>query len=476
MSTLKQYARLPTHIVEDHNEALRPILRSIATKHLPFSNNLLIHFDSHPDLLIPANLLKSEVFDKEILFDRISIENWIMPAVFAGHFDTIVWIKPPWSNQIQDGVYRFSIGTDRDTGFVKVSSELLYFVSEMLYCSLDQLDDKRDIVLHVLTVGDKTMENQVSVGEKKEAHVRDELKGGRHPKEDEDKDSDENSYSKELKTIQSAIDEHNGVYVLDVDLDFFSTLNPFLDLHRNVNMYDRLSSIYHFELDTLRNQTIEDNQNRRRQQIEPLEKLFRTLDALRDPSAILEQISELSQNIADEDRRKSVQSLVIDLIKATKKSHYQTDADVTGDSQKRIKPVLGTGIPKDIRSSTAGDESTVLEKEPKTTGDTNSEFPKEAKTNMDDIDWLIIHDAGCTWDSSTQVLPHHPSTDDEIRTTLYHATTFLDNFVPPTLVTVARSSLDDYCPPDKVDFVQELFCAYMRSKYESLECILHYQT
>ena len=41
------------HVVEDHNEALPHIYRAIASKRLPFSGNILLHFDAHPDLLSP---------------------------------------------------------------------------------------------------------------------------------------------------------------------------------------------------------------------------------------------------------------------------------------------------------------------------------------------------------------------------------------------------------------------------------------
>lgn len=44
---------LPVHVVEDHDEALPHIYRAIAKKWLPFRGSVLLHFDSHPDLLSP---------------------------------------------------------------------------------------------------------------------------------------------------------------------------------------------------------------------------------------------------------------------------------------------------------------------------------------------------------------------------------------------------------------------------------------
>ena len=38
-------------------------------KHLPVENNTLIHFDSHPDMLIPQDLTSEESLDKYKLFE-----------------------------------------------------------------------------------------------------------------------------------------------------------------------------------------------------------------------------------------------------------------------------------------------------------------------------------------------------------------------------------------------------------------------
>ena len=74
----------------------------------------------------------------------------------------------------------------------------------------------------------------------------------------------------------------------------------------------------------------------------------------------------------------------------------------------------------------------------------------------------MIHDAGCTCDDSE--LPHHPSTSEEIQDLIRSTNAFLltimdqktSNQIHPTVITIARSSLDDYCPPDQVDMIQSL--------------------
>lgn len=405
------YSRLPCHIVEDHNDALRPILRAVATKHLPFEGNLLVHFDSHPDLGIPQDLRSHEVFNKEVLFERLSIENWIMPAVFAGHFSTIIWIKPPWSNQIEDGEYRFYIGIEKCSGAIKVTSDLLYYVSEMLHCAEEDLDEKKSVLLYVITIGDSRMVNE-AMPRRLDKHSDNQIIDNCISiSGDQRTDSKLQTLAHIHDRVGHLIELHKNTYVLDVDLDFFTTMNPFLDSHKNVNMYDRLKNIYKFDLDTSNGQTIEDNQLRRTKQIKPLASFFEALDKISDHGSIQKKLAVLLENILYTEDRESLRSLVTDMITQEQKL---------------------------------------------------------------DIDWLLVHDAGLTYDSSTQILPHHPSTDDEIRTLMHDATSFLDKFVSPTLVTVARSSLDDYCPPDKVDFVQDLLCGYFRSKHEHIECLKHY--
>ncbi|XP_076044171.1 misexpression suppressor of ras 6 isoform X2 [Oratosquilla oratoria] len=372
--SLNKYSSLPVHIVEDHNNALYHMLRAIGSKHLPFDGNLLVHFDSHPDLLIPDDLKASEVFDVNLMESKLSIENWILVAAYMGHFKKIVWVKPPWSNQIEDGDYKFVIGKEKDKDCIKVSLPCLYFISELLYCKEEELEEKKDVQLFVRTM------------------------------------SFEPAQQTWFSKINELIQESSGYYILDIDLDFFTTLNPFIAMHSEVNMYERLKNIYKFILP----QGTSDYykfQDERRSQITQLREVFDKLDELRNgEEEIGTHLESVASVVTKTELRQALVSLIIDL----------------------------------------------------------------DKTCSDDVDWGIVHNAGCTCDDPKSELPHHISSEEDIRKLAGNLDKMLSAIKEPTLVTMARSSLDDYCPPDQVDMVEEEICNVLQ-KHHQIECLPHYK-
>ena len=54
-----------------------------------------------------------------IVFRNVSIENWIMPLIYAGHIDVILWVKPPWCTQIEDKSIHFYVGKCVSTGTLR---------------------------------------------------------------------------------------------------------------------------------------------------------------------------------------------------------------------------------------------------------------------------------------------------------------------------------------------------------------------
>ena len=61
-----------------------PIFRCVGAKHLPVNGNAMIHFDSHPDLLLPNGITAQDMANVYMLYEKLSIENWILPACYLG--------------------------------------------------------------------------------------------------------------------------------------------------------------------------------------------------------------------------------------------------------------------------------------------------------------------------------------------------------------------------------------------------------
>merc|ERR1740124_1394848 len=92
---------IPLVVCEYHQEVLQYIHRLIARKKLPFNSIKMVHFDSHPDLSYPHRLSADDCFNKEKMYYDLDIADWILPLMYAGHIDHLIWVKPPWANQIE---------------------------------------------------------------------------------------------------------------------------------------------------------------------------------------------------------------------------------------------------------------------------------------------------------------------------------------------------------------------------------------
>ena len=137
--------------------------------------------------------------------DAVSIENWILPAAYLGVVSKIAWVRPAWSGQIRDGLHRFKIGHTADDGEERVRVTCLesYFLSEGIVCREEDLLDARDVELLVVELG-----------------------------------SDD--------CIARLRDFAGPEFLLDIDLDFYSTRNPFLNMYERADMYQKLKRIYTF--------------------------------------------------------------------------------------------------------------------------------------------------------------------------------------------------------------------------------------
>ncbi|NXN23857.1 CE022 protein, partial [Nycticryphes semicollaris] len=414
------------------------IYRAIGSKHLPASNISFVHLDSHPDLLIPVNMPADTVFDKEALFSELSIENWIMPAVYAGHVSQVVWLHPPWAQQISEGKHDFLIGKDISTTTIRVTGTDHYFLSDGLYVPADQLENQKPLNLHVICINPTEASNsqeengKVTSAKRLKLNTDDIASTTSASSSVAPGDLDHSTASLKKKEVQNASAPNKGetssecsapgcecpirevvkdvcqvlkkgvAYVLDIDLDFFSVKNPFKEMYTQTE-YELLQELYNFKKPH-RNATEEG-----------------LLDCVENRVHQLEDLEAAFADLCDSDDEETLQKWA---------------------SYPGMKPLV--------------------------------QLVHSLKTRMESPDYEMVHQAGLTCDYME--LPHHVSTEEEIEGLIQSVKVLLKDMPKPTLVTVARSSLDDYCPSEQVDIIQEKVLSLLGSVYGTLDVHLDYSS
>lgn len=338
----KKFNKIPIFIVENHNDILELILPSLANLYLPFQNNMMIHFDSHPDCCINRQMPATTVYNRSLLLETLSIENWLIPLTYAGHINEIAWIHPKFANQISDGSYQFSVG-DFD-GKICVSSNLDYFLTDGSFKEDELLQNKKDVKLTVAQVNE---------------------------------------------SLAELVDD-NRTWILDIDLDYFSTLNPFLSIYPEANTHERLKEIFKMDKNYDQNdpKNIANFVSERNRQLEFFDTVFQHMA----------QNGSLEKYKLEDESMKDKFELVKELIDSLC-HHY----------------------------------------------------------SIYDIDWFVVNDAGCTIDDEQHQLPHHESSEDEIKEMIEKFEKFLKCLKKmPEMVTISRSSSDGYTPNHQVELIQQM--------------------
>lgn len=320
------------------------------------------------------------VYEKEKLFETISIENWLMPAAYAGHFKKLIWVKPPWAKQMTDGCKKFKIGKHKQNGTIRVTSPECYFVSECLFALEHDLEHTKNLTLEVITLGEDIFPTMKS--------------------EDHSPTMKDEDVIKQM--VKKYVTKHKA-YVLDIDLDFFSTSNPFKLLYSRANLYSKLLPLYSFNKPTSGDmKDVKHAAEERDKQLSELAYLFKYLHEHRQlpktteaPSIIYVKVAEIRDNVL---------------------KNYDDK----------------------------------------------------------DIDWELVHDAGCTCDETE--LPDHVTEKEDLDKMIDGCfTQLLEHLnVPPHAITISRSTEDDYTPSEDVEYIQGRVIECLRKKFDIDEPRLYY--
>lgn len=290
------------------------------------------------------------IFDRRNLLESLSIENWIVPMMFAGHFNEVAWIRPPWARQIADGTHKFAVG--ESDGRIHVSSPLDYFLSDGGYKDESLMENSKIVKVHVSEVDEP---------------------------------------------LDELINDSN--WILDIDLDYFSTLNPFLSIYPKADTYEKLRKIFLIEksYDANNPESLSNYVKERNRQLDFFESIFQ----------------HMSQ-------------------------HGSLEKFKNKDPSLKVKFELVQELVECLCH----------------------------QYSIYDVDWFLVNDAGCTADDDEHQLPHHESTDEEIKLLMTKLDKFLKSLKKlPTVITIARSSLDGYTPSHQVESIQTQVLQVLRNVY-----------
>ncbi|XP_062942684.1 UPF0489 protein C5orf22 homolog isoform X2 [Cynocephalus volans] len=351
-----------------------------------------------------------------------------MPAVYAGHFSHVIWLHPTWAQQIREGKHHFLVGKDTSTTTIRVTSTDYYFLSDGLYVPEDQLENQKPLQLDVIMVKPyKLCNNQEN----------DAVSSAKKPKlalEDSENTASTNcdSYSEGLK--KDTVTQRSGQTCLEPSCSCSSESQGCQTTVNTGEILEILKKGDAFVLDI-------------------------DLDFFSVKNPFKEMFTQEEYNI--------LQKL------------YQFKKPGANLTEEELVDIVDTRIHQleDLEATfadlcDADDEETVQRWASNPGMESLVPLVQSLKKRMEVPDYEMVHQAGLTCDYSE--LPHHISTEQEIEYLIQSVYYLLKNLPKPTLVTIARSSMDDYCPPEQVDAIQEKVLSVLHSLYGTLDIHLVY--
>jgi hypothetical protein len=153
---------LKIFVVEEHTEALEVLSLAARRKLINIGDCSVIHLDSHPDLSCFEDIGPEHIKDRNELCHRLrnaedGISSFILPAIAMGLVSKIVWVKPPWTDQIPVGEHYLTFGWKGEGGNAKMrmATDLSYWADDGSAVSTDiELSGKVQFYLNVCEIAD----------------------------------------------------------------------------------------------------------------------------------------------------------------------------------------------------------------------------------------------------------------------------------------------------------------------------------
>ncbi|XP_072024138.1 LOW QUALITY PROTEIN: UPF0489 protein C5orf22 homolog [Amphiura filiformis] len=477
---LRVYKNLPVWVVEDHNDVLQHIYHAIASRHLPFSGMTMLHFDSHPDLQIATDMDADIVFNKAQLLSELSIENWIMPALYAGHMDHVIWVKPPWADQLPEGTRHVSVGKHKETGKLRVSWPDVYFLSDILYAPLDKLQNAKSVTIDTVTMETNILEassfpnvaksdiKSDLVSRSNDGYLPDtkrsklDTEDGRECERNVElnKEKDSGNWCLQHTTIGQSPNDKETENKGDLDISARAVYQN--QLMRNLNLPQN-AGLMGIIWRACQKQLMSGH-------LEVISKLMGSSK----PFILDVDLDFFStKNPFKDVYTKKQLHLLEDLYSFT--PPVDDTADALDHCQQKRAAQLHE-LESALKACWDGTEPLCAIDDKKLTKVKSLVSILQATPPPDDtLDAELIHMAGLTCDDTGE-LPHHVSTQEEIDSLIGAMKVLLSRLPKPSIVTISRSSHDDYCPPNQVESIQSKVLQMLESVYGSINVHNDYET
>ena len=425
---------IPVVLVESHQHVLEHIHDVLRKKKIFRENWSMVHFDAHPDLACSKTApaiacfnprqycslssksgnvngeshdgtgVQEEGMNLYEILDLTSsgIAEWILPLVLAANLNKIEWIKPEFSSQIGQGDYEFAVGVELETSNGNCEGDS----NEEMMSYLDLPESARIKVdfQHPYYLDDSSVTSKEKLVLEQNLELKvSELQS--LPQEKEKRRScGEKSNSSERKT---------NLWTLDICLDYFACHNPYV-----ADLEKRSSLVASAFLNVMESSVFSTNKN---ESSIKSNKLAVRLDYQTEILRFYKLLEEILRANLDENSQTS-DSTSCSSSGATSFANIQKYFERPKHAKEIIEQLL-MEINNDCGDRT-GLTSMVMEAIP---------------------NWSMPHD------TSSAVTDR---IDESLRLVEAHIQAHLEENDRPFLVTIARSTLDGFCPPQVVEQLQ----------------------